>query len=215
MKSKSTVKPNSNSAPPLCVSAPLRETLEDNDRKKKHNHSISAPPLCVSAPLRETPEDIYQKKKPYHSIDNLLPESMSFSEPESNYNTYSAESHNALSGELVNIFFKVHLNLGPGLLESVYEKVICFELEKLNIPFKYQCGIPVIYEGQKMELGFRADIIVDDRIIVEIKSIEAIAPVHHKQLLTYLKLANKRLGLLVNFNTALIKDGITRIVNKL
>jgi GxxExxY protein len=124
-------------------------------------------------------------------------------------------TENEIAKILVNIFYKVHSTLGPGLLESVYEEVICYELDKLDIKYKRQPGIAVLYEGVKMDIGFRADIIVEDKVIVEIKSIEAIAPVHHKTLLTYLKLTNIKLGLLVNFNVDLIKDGITRIVNNL
>lgn len=115
----------------------------------------------------------------------------------------------------MNIFLKVHRTLGPGLLESVYESAICYELDKLKIKYERQQGIEVVYENIKMDLGFRTDIIVEEKVIVEIKSVDALAPVHHKQLLTYLKLTNFKLGFLVNFNVALIKDGITRIVNKL
>lgn len=121
---------------------------------------------------------------------------------------------NGLSGELMDVFYKVHNRLGPGLLESVYEEVICVELENRKILFDRQKGIPVFYEGKKLELGFRADIIVENEIIIEIKSVEHIIPVHHKQLLTYLKIMDKRLGLLVNFNVNLIKDGVFRMVNK-
>jgi GxxExxY protein len=124
-------------------------------------------------------------------------------------------TENEIAKILVNIFYKVHSTLGPGLLESVYEEVICYELDKLDIKYKRQQGIAVLYEGVKMDIGFRADIIVENKVIIEIKSIEAIAPVHHKTLLTYLKLTNIKLGLLVNFNVDLIKDGITRIVNNL
>ena len=122
---------------------------------------------------------------------------------------------NEISGILVDIFIKVHSQLGPGLLESVYEEVICFELQKRNLNYKRQQGISVMYDEIKMEMGFRADIIVEDKVIVEIKSVEVLAPVHHKQLLTYLKLTNVKLGLLVNFNVNLVKDGIVRIVNNL
>jgi len=122
---------------------------------------------------------------------------------------------NEISGILVDIFVKVHTQLGPGLLESVYEEALCFELAKRNLYFTRQQGIPVFYEDNKLELGFRADVIVEQKVIVEIKSIEALAPVHRKTLLTYLKLTNIKLGLLVNFNVALVKDGIVRIVNKL
>jgi GxxExxY protein len=124
-------------------------------------------------------------------------------------------TENEIAKILVNIFVKVHKVLGPGLLESVYEAAICYELGMVGLKFQRQQGIEVIYEKVKMDLGFRADIIIENKVIVEIKSIETLAPVHHKQLLTYLRLTDLKLGLLVNFNTALIKDGITRIVNGL
>ncbi len=124
-------------------------------------------------------------------------------------------TENEISKVLVNIFLKVHSTLGPGLLESVYEAAICYELDKCGLKYTRQQGIQVWYEEVKMELGFRADIIVDQKVIVEIKSVEAITPVFFKTLLTYLKLTDKKLGLLVNFNVALIKDGITRVVNNL
>ncbi len=122
---------------------------------------------------------------------------------------------NKISGELVDIFIKVHSLLGPGLLESVYESAICHELSKRNLQYKRQQGIPVYYDEVKLDIGFRADIIVEEKVIVEIKSIETVLPVHHKTLLTYLKLTDKKLGLLVNFNVNLVKSGITRIVNGL
>ncbi len=122
---------------------------------------------------------------------------------------------NVISGILIDIFINVHKQLGPGLLESVYEEVICFELAKRDIGFRRQQGIKVTYENVEMELGFRADIIVEDKVIIEIKSVEGLAPVHHKQLQTYLKLTDKKLGLLVNFNVNLVKDGIVRIANNL
>lgn len=124
-------------------------------------------------------------------------------------------SENDLAKILVNIFIKVHRVLGPGLLESVYESAICFELEKLEIPFNRQPEITVFYEDVKMDVGFRADIIVEDKLIIEIKSVSSLTAIHHKQLLTYLRLTNMKLGLLVNFNEVLVKDGITRIVNNL
>ena len=120
---------------------------------------------------------------------------------------------NEIIGAVIDIFIKIHSRLGPGLLESIYEEVICYELKKRNLNFKRQEGIEVFYDGNKMDIGFRADIIVEDKVIVEIKSVEALAPVHHKQLLTYLKLTDKKVGLLVNFNVNLVKDGIVRIVN--
>ena len=111
--------------------------------------------------------------------------------------------------------FKIHTTLGPGLLESVYEEILCYELQQRKLSFVRQKGIAVVYENVKMDLGFRADIIVENKVIIEIKSVENIAQVHPKQLLTYLRLTNLKLGLLVNFNEALIKNGIQRIVNNL
>ena len=122
---------------------------------------------------------------------------------------------NELSGIIVDCCFKMHTTLGPGLLESVYEEILFYELNKRNLPCKRQIGIPVVYEDVKLDIGFRADIVVEDKIIIEIKSVEKIASVHKKQLLTYLKLTGMRLGLLINFNDNLIKNGITRIVNQL
>jgi len=124
-------------------------------------------------------------------------------------------TENEIARDLVDIFLKIHKHLGPGLLESVYEEVICYELTQRQINFSRQKAISVIYEDVKMDMGFRADLIVDNKVIIEIKSIEAIAPVHPKQLLTYLRLSDKKLGLLVNFNVDLIKNGIHRIVNNL
>jgi GxxExxY protein len=124
-------------------------------------------------------------------------------------------NENEISKILVDCCFKVHTELGPGLLESVYEEVLSYEIIKRGLNLERQKGIPVFYDNIKMELGFRADIIVENKVIIELKSIEAVAPVHIKQILTYLKLTGLKLGLLVNFNEALIKDGIKRIVNNL
>jgi len=124
-------------------------------------------------------------------------------------------TENDLAKILVNIFLKVHRTLGPGLLESVYESAICHELDKSQIKYSRQKDIPIIYDNVNLNLGFRADLIIDEKLIIEIKSIEEIAPIHQKQILTYLKLTNAKLGLLVNFNVVLIKNGITRIVNNL
>lgn len=122
---------------------------------------------------------------------------------------------NEISKILVDVFIRVHSELGPGLLESVYEAAICHELTKRGLNFTKQQGISVYYDSVKMDMGFRADIIVENKVIIEIKSIEVLLPVHHKTLLTYLKLTNIKLGLLVNFNTNLVKEGLARIVNKL
>jgi GxxExxY protein len=126
-----------------------------------------------------------------------------------------AMTENEITGQIVDAAFKVHTALGPGLLESVYQAVLAHELKKRGLKVVRQQSIPIVYEEVHLDEGFRADLIVEDRVIVELKSIESIAPVHKKQLLTYLRLADKRVGLLINFNVALIKDGITRIVNKL
>lgn len=123
---------------------------------------------------------------------------------------------NEISKIVLDIAFKVHNELGPGLFESVYETVLEHELiSKYNLNVQKQVGLPVIWENVKLELGFRADLIVENKVIIEIKSIEALAPVHHKQLLTYLKLTGMKLGMLINFNEALLKNGIKRIVNDL
>jgi GxxExxY protein len=124
-------------------------------------------------------------------------------------------TENELSRHIVDVAFRIHNELGPGLLESVYEQIMYFELVKLGLQVDRQRAIPVIWDHLKMELGFRADLIVDHKVIIELKSIEIVAPVHCKQLLTYLRITGLKLGLLINFNEALIKEGITRIVNHL
>lgn len=124
-------------------------------------------------------------------------------------------NENELSKIIVDVAFKIHTQLEPGLLESVYEEIMFFELTKRGLLVERQKGIPVIWENLKMDLGFRADLIVERKVIIELKSVETIAPVHPKQLLTYLRITNVKLGLLINFNETLIKNGITRIVNNL
>lgn len=124
-------------------------------------------------------------------------------------------TENEISSILVDIFIKVHRILGPGLLESVYEAAICYELDKMVIKYARQKGLPVYYEDVRLDVGFRADIIVENKVIIEIKSVENVVPVHPKTLLTYLKITEMKLGMLVNFNVNLIKDGIKRIVNNL
>jgi GxxExxY protein len=125
----------------------------------------------------------------------------------------SPPSENDLGTIIVDCAFKVHSQLGPGLLESVYEIALVHELTKRSIHGRRQVPIPVVYDEIKFDHGFRADLIVENLIIVEVKSVEDLHPVHKKQLLTYLKLTDRRLGFLINFGEALIKDGITRIVN--
>ena len=124
-------------------------------------------------------------------------------------------TENAIATEIVAAAFRIHMTLGPGLLESVYDTVLAYELGRRGLGTARQQAIPVVYENVRIDAGFRADLIVEDKVIVEIKSVELLLPVHKKQLLTYLRLADKRLGLLINFHVALIKDGITRIVNGL
>jgi GxxExxY protein len=122
---------------------------------------------------------------------------------------------NDLSQIVIGLCIKIHRTLGPGLLESVYEEILCYELKKAGVSFKRQHGINVTYDGMKMDIGFRADLIVSDKLIVELKSVETIAPVHSKILLTYLRLTNIKLGLLINFNVVLLINGIKRIANNL
>ncbi|MCF8307282.1 MAG: GxxExxY protein [Ignavibacteriales bacterium] len=124
-------------------------------------------------------------------------------------------TENEIAAIIVNTAYDIHVKLGPGLLESVYEEIMSYELIKHGLKVERQKAIPLIWDDLKMDIGYRADLIVENKVIVELKSVEQIAPVHPKQLLTYLKIADKRLGLLINFNERLIKNGITRIVNNL
>lgn len=124
-------------------------------------------------------------------------------------------TENEISRIVVDICFHMHKQYGPGLFESVYEEILCYELNENGILFTRQQAIPVIHKNIKMEVGFRADVIVENKVILELKSVESLHPVHYKQLQTYLKLTNMKLGLLINFHTELIKDGITRVVNNL
>jgi GxxExxY protein len=122
---------------------------------------------------------------------------------------------NEIAKAVLDCCFNIHKTLGPGLFESVYEEILCYELVQNNLAFQRQPDIPVIYNEVKLDIGFRADIIVENQVIIELKSVEGLAPVHYKQLLTYLRLTGLKLGLLINFNEALLKDGIHRIVNNL
>jgi GxxExxY protein len=124
-------------------------------------------------------------------------------------------TENELSQIIVDCALKVHKTLGPGLLETVYQAALAHEFSERNVPFALERGIPARYGNTKLELGFRADIVVADKVIIEVKSIEALAPIHSKILLTYLRLADMRLGLLINFNVELVRDGIRRVVNNL
>jgi len=124
-------------------------------------------------------------------------------------------TENEIAKRVVQAAYTVHTRLGPGLLESVYEAVLAHELQKDGLRVARQVPVPVFYETLRFEEGFRVDILVEDSLILELKSVEVVAPVHKKQLLTYLRLAGKRLGLLINFSAPLIKDGISRVVNGL
>ena len=124
-------------------------------------------------------------------------------------------TENEIAKIVVDAAYHVHKKLGPGLLESVYEVILAHELKKRGLKVERQVPEAIIFDGIKFNEGFRADIIVEDKVIVELKSVEKVSRVHKKQLLTYLRLADKRLGLLINFGTELIRDGISRIVNGL
>ena len=124
-------------------------------------------------------------------------------------------TENEVAKVVVDACYRIHSGLGPGLLESVYEAVLARELERRGLRVQRQAPVPVSWDGLRFDEGFRADLIVDDLLIVELKSVEKLVPVHGKQLLTYLRLTGKRLGLLVNFGEELIKDGIKRVVNGL
>jgi GxxExxY protein len=124
-------------------------------------------------------------------------------------------TENEISKQIVDAAYKLHTTLGPGLFESVYETVMAQELSNRGLKVVRQQAIPVTWENVHLEAGFRADLIVEDKVSIEIKSVENLAPVHRKQLLTYLRLTGRKLGLLINFDTELIKDGIARVVNGL
>jgi GxxExxY protein len=124
-------------------------------------------------------------------------------------------TENEIAKIIVDSAYHVHRKLGPGLLESVYEVILVHELKKRGLKVERQVSVAIVFEGIKFDEGFRADIIVEDKVIVELKSIEKVMPVHKKQLLTYLRLDDKRLGLLINFGSELIRNGISRVVNGL
>jgi len=122
---------------------------------------------------------------------------------------------NDITGIIIEESINIHKSIGPGLLESVYEEILCYRLVKRALFVERQKPIPVFFEEVRMDIGFRADLIVEQSVVVEIKSIETIAPVHPKVLLTYLRLSDKRVGLIINFNEVVLKNGIKRVVNNL
>lgn len=124
-------------------------------------------------------------------------------------------TENPISREIVDAAYKIHTTLGPGLLESVYEMILSYELQKRGLQIERQVPVFVEYDGAHFEEGYRLDLLVEGKVIVEVKSIDHIANIHKKQLLTYLRLAGKKLGLLINFNEEVIRTGISRVANGL
>lgn len=119
---------------------------------------------------------------------------------------------NDLTGLILNKAYEVHSALGPGLLESTYEECLCFELAECGLKVERQKALPVIYKSIRMDAGYRLDILVNDTVIIELKAVEALAPIHTAQLLTYIKLSHKRYGLLINFNVKSLKEGVRRYI---
>lgn len=124
-------------------------------------------------------------------------------------------TENEISKIVVDVAFQIHTSLGPGLLESVYQKVMVYELRKRGLQVEEELPLPVVWDDVKLEVGFRVDLLVNQKLVIELKSVERVAPVHKKVLLTYLRLSDCKLGLLINFGEELMKTGISRVVNGL
>ena len=124
-------------------------------------------------------------------------------------------NENELSYKIIGCALELHKTLGPGLLESAYEAALKYDLEQMGFNVKSQVAMPLIYKEIKQDVGYRIDLLIENKVIIEIKSVENLAPVHFAQTLTYLRLSEKKLALLINFNTKILKDGIHRIVNNL
>ena len=124
-------------------------------------------------------------------------------------------TENEISYKIIGAAIELHKNIGPGLLESTYENALAYDLKEIGLDVKQQVPMPFIYKEVKMEIGYRIDLLVENKVIVEVKSLENLAPVHYAQVLTYLKLSDKKLALLINFNTKALRSGIHRIVNNL
>ena len=124
-------------------------------------------------------------------------------------------TENEITKIIVDVAFQIHKRLGPGLLETVYEIVLAHALQRRGLKVERQAPVAIVFDGIRFDEGFRADLVVEDKVIIELKSVEKIIPVHKKQLLTYLRLTDKKLGLLINFGSELIRDGISRVVNNL
>ncbi len=165
-------------------------------------------PLCASAPQASAASGRETKEKHISRPGLVGPRAAE-----------SAERKNMskqLTSQIINAAIEVHRQIGPGLLESVYLRCLQIELEEKNIKVKTELQLPVAYKGKIIhDLGFRLDMLVEDQVVVELKSVQRIEPVHKKQLLSYLRLSRKEIGLLINFNEALLKDGIVRVINTL
>ena len=131
----------------------------------------------------------------------------------SNPNAENGSEPNAITHAIIAAAIEVHRHLGPGLLESAYQECICYELSRAGIAFSREVPLPLNYKGLKLDCGYRIDLLVEDSILVELKSVEQLLPIHSAQLLTYLKASHKQIGLLINFNVPALKDGIKRMVN--
>ena len=117
-----------------------------------------------------------------------------------------------LTKQIIGAAIEVHRELGPGLLESVYEECLCYELSTREIPFRRQVVLPLIYKSKQLDCGFRADVIIADKVLIEIKAVDAVTDLHKAQLLTYLRITGLKVGLILNFNTVVLKDGMVRLV---
>ena len=126
--------------------------------------------------------------------------------------TTQIEERDPLTDRIIGLAIEVHRGLGPGLLESAYQACLCFELEQNEIPFNRQVALPVIYKSVKLDCGYRMDIVVDEKLVLELKTVERLLPLHDAQLLTYLKLSGLPTGLILNFNVPVLKNGIRRLV---
>ena len=124
-------------------------------------------------------------------------------------------TENELSYKIIGVAIELHKSIGPGLLESAYENALAYDLEEFGFSVKQQVPMPFIYKDVKQDVGYRLDLLINDKVIIEVKSVENLLPVHFAQLLTYLKLSNKKLGLLINFNSKILKNNIHRVVNNL
>lgn len=124
----------------------------------------------------------------------------------------AVRENDLLTERIIGFAIEVHRQLGPGLLESAYEECLCFELKHAGLHFRRQVSLPVVYKSVQLDCGYRLDIVVDDRVILELKTVERVMPVHEAQMLTYLKLSGISTGLLLNFNSAVLKDGIRRLI---